>query len=233
MAYDAQITARVGEKPVLTAQLEAAAGYTYTITAGMITVVSFAGTVILAPTAVSSFETGALAAPRAFYVLDTTSIPTGRYAALFSLSVTNSGGLPASTIDYDILLTVASAVDSVSTYDPTTLVGQTRFHMGDRDMSKPRFTDAELVAALSMSSQLPMLAAAMAIESLASSVSMVARSISADGYSTNFASIASALSEQAKALRDNVVMTPIVNSPDQIFSTNSGNGTVQGTTSLW
>lgn len=92
----------------------------------------------------------------------------------------------------------------VFTYDPTTNAGRVRLLIGDTsvdDADAQLFSDAEIDAFLSLGGGRVRLAAAQALEAIAANQVMVLKVITSHDLSTDGASVARELRQQAASLR--------------------------------
>jgi len=224
MPYDANFYARSGEEPVLTAQFNAPIGSLYTIVNGTFTLTRSDGTIFLGPSSISGSDPGALAQPQAYYLLNTTPFPAPAvYSGLFSVSITSNADSITRILDYNYEIILAqSIIVEGAAYDPTTLIGQVRFHVDDKNLAKAIFTDAELIYCLSFSNQNPILAAAWALEQIATSDARLAYIVKIGEYMQNKAELSKSFCERAKRLRSLVIQSTITNSPKRIFDPNYG-----------
>ena len=109
-----------------------------------------------------------------------------------------------------------------TTYDLSTLVGQTRFHCADTNPSQAVWTDAELRYCLALTGSVPELAAARALRAAAADASKLAV-ITAIGQVTNDErGVAPALLAMAAVLEEQFATGGSVSSADRIFTTASG-----------
>lgn len=121
-------------------------------------------------------------------------------------------------------------------------VSQARLHLADTDVNNPQqvplFTDQELTYFLSVSSNDPILAAAMALDSAAVDAAKIAVILSVGdvgegGMKLDRTKVSEQLGLRAEKLRLLADIAPVISAPDQIFSTDYGTGQFPGTMSPW
>lgn len=87
---------------------------------------------------------------RVWFLLDTTGIAPGIYYGVFSYSITGNDTL-VRNLKPDLQITVLAIVESIFTYDPTTLLGLVRTYARDTDPLNPILDDATIDAMIGMS----------------------------------------------------------------------------------
>jgi hypothetical protein len=117
-------------------------------------------------------------------------------------------------------------------YDPTTLIGETRLYYQDTDYTNLVFQDAEVQVFLNRSNGSPMLAAALALDTMANNAAANADIIKLGSFSDNSMVTAEALRQRAIDLRALCILPPSINAPVPVFtndtSLDSGDGTMDG-----
>jgi hypothetical protein len=107
-------------------------------------------------------------------------------------------------------------------YELTTDIGKTRLFATDTDVQDAIFFDEELQVFLDATGDAPMLAAAMALETIASDAAKLAVKTRQDVLSTDPTAIPAELRAQAKALREQYAANSagsltLVSPPDAVF----------------
>lgn len=118
-------------------------------------------------------------------------------------------------------------------YDLTTAVGKTRFHLADTNASTAIWTDEELLYCLSLAGQQPELAAARALRAAAADAAKLAVLTNIGTLGNDERHVYKALLEMAAALESQAAVGGSISSPDQVFSTASGGGATQGSMDTW
>jgi hypothetical protein len=88
------------------------------------------------------------------------------------------------------------------TADPTTLIGQIRLRIADRNSVNPIFQDEDLEAFYAMEGDSLKRACAAALETIAINEALILKVITNQGLSTNGAALAQALNQSASRLRE-------------------------------
>jgi hypothetical protein len=121
-------------------------------------------------------------------------------------------------------------------YDPTTLLGMTRFYAADTTLLDPDFTDNELQMLLASAEGAyhPRLAAACGLEAIASDNARLAVVTKKGTRGNDESAVYKALVETAANLRANTISLPVTtaNVP-QAFTIGSADGATVGTMDVW
>lgn len=108
------------------------------------------------------------------------------------------------------------------TYDLTTSIGKTRLYATDTDLSNAIFSDDELQVFLDGTGDAPMLAAAMALDTLAGDAAKLAIKTRQDSISTDPTEVPVQLRAQAERLREQYAANSagaltVIDPPDAVF----------------
>jgi len=238
VSYDAEITLRQGAVRPVYAQVAALNGTLTLQPGGNFTL--YAGSGAVEPgfqgVALSGFDPAPLAAPRVWFVLDTSALPLGVYAGVFTFQGLGSDGAMR-TYTPDVQITVAAPVEVEATYDPSLLLTsplfQTRFHAADTNVANAVWSDAELNYCLNLTGNLPELAAARALRAAAADAAKLAVVTKVGQLGNDETQVHTALLRMASALEAQVAVPSQIESPDQTFSTDSDSGATPGTMTGW
>lgn len=122
-------------------------------------------------------------------------------------------------------------------YDPTTLIGKTRFHAADTDVKAPvdnaTFSDVEITYTLSLSSNDPISSAAWLLEALAADSARLAFVIQSQGLKIDRTELSNTLAARALSLRMQAGVGGSVDSPDRVFTTDNATDSVIGSMTGW
>lgn len=233
MSVDVGLQYRKGEIKPFYGVINAPAGGTVTLQGGAtVTIYAPDGSVIVNAVAVSGQDAGALATARVWYVFATAAQAVGKYYAVFSVQALGSDGITR-TYYPECYIEILALIEA--TYDPallsTSLLFQTRFHVADTNIPTAVWTDPELLYCLSLTNNVPELAAARALRMAAADAAKLAIISKTDSTSTDLTKLAQNLLASADALEAQCFVAPVVISPDAVF-TSLTNG-VAGTMDVW
>ncbi len=231
MTYDAQISIRQGSKRPLYAEAigpSELSGTGVLQAGGTFTLYNSDGSLApgLSGVAISGYDMGPSEELRVWYLLDTAPLSVGDYSAVFRFTATGSGSGSGSdeldrTFEVDIGVTITAAVEVIATYNETQLATshlfQTRLHCADTAVGNAIWSDAELNYFLLISSDIPFLAAANALETLALDRAKFATVIRIGSFGSSEAEAYKAIAERAVRLRMLAPTLPVVRAPDRVF----------------
>jgi hypothetical protein len=227
MAYEATSSLRVGEKDLIFGQDSVASG-TISMTAGaLFTLYNSAGQVVAGfnGIAVTGQNNGPALLVNCWLLLDTTStgpggaLAAGIYYGVFTYTATPSADSigRVSRPDVQIILLAVAEISGLP-YDPTTILGQTRFQVADTDASQYVWSDAEVNVALGLYANNTFLAGAFLINSAISDRAKRTALLKIGSFTRDAAELPKALQAQADRLISLAPIAPIVLSPDQDFT---------------
>ena len=118
-------------------------------------------------------------------------------------------------------------------YDPTTPIGECRLYYQDTDSTNFVFQDSEVQVFLNKCNQSPILAAALALDTMANAAAANADIIKLGSFSDNSAVTVQALRQRAIDLRALCIVPPVQFSPPPVFTVDSSIGSNDGTMDEW
>jgi hypothetical protein len=239
--YDLTTTLRIGSKKPLKVTLDAGSGKTTQIKASPQPKFELydrnAASVAGYPIDVTTYDTAAIQKPSIWFSLDTTTptalVSDGLYIGRMVFSHLGSDAETRNE-DFEFLIHVLPAVDSVVTYDLNTNVGKTRLWIQDSGIEDTIWSDAEISVFLAEANT-PILAAAYALDAEANGAARVSSIIRLGTFSNNAYTVYQALRDSATRLRRLGAMHIglRVRAPDPVYTMTSDDGATMGTTDLW
>jgi hypothetical protein len=241
MTYDATYlnTIHAGARALITVAVPAVSGLTFTISSPpTFTLRDSDGNVVFGPVSVTSYDASAQPSPTAWYSLDTISpqvLAAGTYVGVFTVAYSDDAASPRSyREELEAQIAVLAPVEIAgAAYDPTAPTGQVRLLAADTDLSDPVWSDAEIASALALTGGNVFLAAGLLLDAAATDASKIALIARLGRDLGDLSRIPEMLRESAAAVRQRTAAQIQTNPPDQVFSTDSGGGTVTGTTTVW